>query len=194
MDAAGLKKVPKWKRSITRVSTHGFDVEEFSTRKRPNRRYGLIFPGRKRYTVDNKILVAVDVSGSISLELYKEFNKHLNHMLKHADFDVLFFNDTLLMKNGDRWYWRGDNDVWEPKKFLHRYKRDMSIPIGGGTNFEPVIQFWNKFRRGYNGLYIFTDGDAYYNTEPSETEKVNWLIYGSGARINHGKKHIMTMD
>ena len=70
----------------------------------------------------------------------------------------------------------------------------MSIPIGGGTNFEPVIQFWNKFRRGYNGLYIFTDGDAYYNTEPSETEKVNWLIYGSGARINHGKKHIMTMD
>lgn len=165
------KKTPGWMTQTKHTSVHGYDILPQLTRKVPNRRYGLNFPGKRRMQIGNKVLVAVDVSGSIDLPLYNEFCAHLNNMLRFADFDIIFFNSGLINKDGA--HFSPDNAHLGTAKF----HKGMIASIGGGTSFEPVIQFYNRVYKKYDALFIFTDGDAYYSTPPTRKKQVNWIVY-----------------
>ena len=70
-------------------------------------------------------------------------------------------------------------------------KRSLSTPTfkgGGGTSFDPVIEWANK-SRGYNGLIYFTDG---YAPEPARCSMpILWCIYGGGLQTSHLKGKVI---
>jgi predicted metal-dependent peptidase len=184
------KKTPGWMRQTKHASVHGFSIIPLLTRKIPNRRYGLQFPGKRRQQVGHKVLVAIDVSGSIDEPLYKDFCAHLNNLQRYAQFDIIFFNDSILDASG-KYY---DNKTSDQAP--HPFKKGMRCHIGGGTNFEPVITLYNKVRTKYDSIFIFTDGCASYSTPPIRPKEVNWIVYNSNPDyikqvLRHGNVHLM---
>jgi len=180
----GHKKTPGWMKETKQAAIHGFDTIRMTTRKRPNRRFGNAFPGIRNYEVGNKVLVAVDVSGSIDMPLYKEFAAHCNELSKHAIFDIVFFNDSLILPDG--------TPISDGIKAIVPWKQNMHVRISGGTDFEPVILLWNNIHRKYDGMFIFTDGCASYSSTPKETRTLNWIVYNSSpeytkSACRHGK-------
>ena len=178
-------KTPGWMKKTTHASVHGFEVSPVATRKVPNRRYGILFPGRKRVTHRNKCLIAVDVSGSISKSLLNKFTEHLNKMKKYADFDLFFFNQNIIDKTGQSY------SPDKAEKALCKWKTGMNFYISGGTDFEPLFIFWNRVRTKYDSFFIFTDGQADYQTPPIRSKEVNWILYSCSysTNIKHGNKY-----
>jgi predicted metal-dependent peptidase len=184
------KKTPGWMKQTKHASVHGFTILPLLTRKIPNRRYGLQFPGKRRQQVGHKVLVAIDVSGSIDKPLYNDFCAHLNNLQRYAQFDIVFFNSSILDAEGKSY--SNSNSEQAPRPF----KRGMSCHIGGGTDFEPVITLYNKVRNKYDAIFIFTDGEANYQTPPVRPKEVNWIVYNSSpdyvkANCPHGNIHPM---
>lgn len=181
------KKTPGWMKKTTHASVHGFEVSPVATRKVPNRRYGILFPGKKRVSHRNKCIVYVDVSGSISKPLLNKFTEHLNKMKKYADFDLVFFNHSLISITGKEF------TPEEGEKCICRWKNGMDFHVGGGTDFEPIIKMWNRVRAKYDACFIFTDGEANYQTAPNRPKEVNWVLYASSSwytnAIKHGNKY-----
>jgi len=167
------KLLPLYIQKMKYRAVNGFDPVISSTRKKPNRRFGYQFPGVKKSYVRKKIIVYVDVSGSIDEELLQIFERHVKAIYKQCDFDIVFF----------------DTSVLNP---LIEYKgKKIQHPCGGGTDFEPVIKHWNRMNKKYAAGYIFTDGDASYSTTPLKQKDLNWLVYGNLRNIKHGNKHSM---
>ena len=175
---AGIKATPGWMRKTKHESTHGFDIVIEATRKRPNRRYGNVFPGKKRQDTGNKLLIAVDISGSIEMSKFKQFTTHVNKFTRFAAFDIVFFNDYLVDADGKVLFSAYQPDA-DPRKAIRHFRLNQKQQMGGGTNFEPIMLLWNKVCNQYGGLFIFTDGDASYSTKPKHPREVNWIAYPS---------------
>lgn len=138
-----------------------------TTRKRPNRRTGYIHPGSKRRHVD-RMLVAVDTSGSIDKELLAQFLDTINKMVDQFPIDMCVF-DTQIQQGPILW---------------SRKKKDFNFAGRGGTCFEPVMQL--AIDRKYKGVIILTDGCAEAPTKPPHT-KVLWaLCDGAKAPVDWG--------
>ena len=112
------------------------------TRMRPNRRTGFDNMGSVR-KFDTKLLVAVDVSGSISTESLKYFYGVINSAFRYGfdSIDVVQFDC-------------GISSVMNLKKVV----KEMGIFGRGGTSFQEPIDFAHK--NGYDGLVMLTDGYA----------------------------------
>ena len=101
-----------------------------------------------RYERKADILIAVDVSGSITDESFTRFY----HAIKNFFFlkiieniDLIFFDVNL--KNTS------------PIKFSKNLKL-AEIQGRGGTNFQPPIDYFLENRSRYSGMIIFTDGEG----------------------------------
>ena len=112
------------------------------TRMRPNRRTGFDNMGSVRQ-FDTKLLVAVDVSGSISTESLKYFYGVINSAFRYGfdSIDVVQFDC-------------GISSVMNLKKVV----KEMGVFGRGGTSFQEPIDFAHK--NGYDGLVMLTDGYA----------------------------------
>jgi len=187
LSAGKERKIPGWMKKTTHESVHGFEVAPVHTRKVPDRRYGLLFPGRKRISHRNKCLVAVDVSGSINRSLLNIFTEHLSRLKKYADFDLVFFNESIINPTTGAPY-----EPHQGEKGICQWKTGMKFYIGGGTRFEPLMIFWNRIRVKYDSFFIMTDGEASYKTPPSRNREVNWLLYGTDTNVHHGNKYDLT--
>ena len=119
------------------------------TRMRPNRRTGFDNMGSVRQ-FDTKLLVAVDVSGSISTESLKYFYGVINSAFRYGfdSIDVVQFDC-------------GISSVMNLKKVV----KEMGVFGRGGTSFQEPIDFAHK--NGYDGLVMLTDG---YAPEPTIPE------------------------
>jgi len=182
-------KTPGWMKKTSHASTHGYEITPQLTRKVPNRRFGMLFPGKRRLSARNKVLVAVDVSGSIDREQLNKFTEHLNNMHRFADFDLFFFNHSIINTKG------GAVEPSKAESALCHWKKGMQFYVGGGTDFEPLFRFWNRVRIKYDAFFIFTDGEAGYQTPPIRNKEVNWILYNSSDwytnNIKHGNKYPM---
>ena len=131
------------------------------TRMKPSRRYGFQFMGSRR-DFTTKLLVAVDVSGSVdSHDLAKAFSI-INHFFKYGvqTIDVVQF----------------DTEIKGEKQSLKKAIQKINIIGRGGTCFEPVIQYIEKDRT-YDGLIIYTDGYAPTPSIPKNKHtRVLWLF------------------
>ena len=116
------------------------------TRMRPSRRTGFQNPGSIR-RFDTKLLVAVDVSGSISSESLSYFYGVINSAFRYGfeSIDVIQFD-------------RGVRVVQNLKKVM----RNVLVVGRGGTSFQEPVDYAHA--NGYDGLLILTDG---YAPEPS---------------------------
>lgn len=133
------------------------------TRMKPSRRYGFNAMG-SRYVRKANILIAVDVSGSISDESFE----HFTHAIKNFFFlgiiekiDLIFFDVNL--KN--------------TKPISFRKKINLNQINGrGGTNFQPAIDFFSEHKNDYSGLIIFTDGKGSIPVLTNSKNNILWIL------------------
>lgn len=114
------------------------------TRMRPNRRTSFQQMGSTRQ-FDTRLLVAVDVSGSITGEVLNDFFSCVNRIFRYgvAQIDLCTFDAAL-------------SDV----QTLHKAMPEIEVHGRGGTDFQPLFDFIRQTRTDYDGMIILTDGQA----------------------------------
>ncbi len=131
------------------------------TRMRPSRRYGFRYMGSKS-EFTTRLLVAVDVSGSVEDADLQNFFSVVNRFFKYGieQIDVIQF----------------DTEIKDDILSLKKAKKAVKIQGRGGTDFQCVFDYLcdNTF---YDGLIIFTDG---YASEPKLKRQVRsqilWIL------------------
>ena len=136
-----------YRRALSHFRANIVSAERHLTRMKPSRRYGFKAMG-SRYERKADILIAVDVSGSITDESFNRFY----HAIKNFFFlkiiekiDLIFF-DVNLKKS-------------EPVKFTSKLNLH-EITGRGGTNFQVPLDYFLERRSKYDGMIIFTDGEG----------------------------------
>ena len=132
------------------------------TRMLPSRRYGFEYMGSKRdFTTD--LLVAIDVSGSVTNEGISQALSIINRFFKYGveNIDVIQFDYGL------------QGEKMTMKKAL---KDKFKVQGRGGTDFQAPIYLFLK--EGYGGLIMITDGFGAVPEVPKVFRgNILWLIY-----------------
>ena len=114
------------------------------TRMRPNRRTGFLQMGSTRQ-FDTRLLVAIDVSGSITNEALADFYSSVNRLFRYGviQIDVCQFDAAL-----------------GPITPMKRARQEVTVQGRGGTNYQPLFDYLLSHPSVYDGLLILTDGQA----------------------------------
>lgn len=153
--AANTPKI-SYKEVIRRFNTSVTTSKQISTRMKPNRRFGLEAPGRRRvYTT--KILFALDVSGSMSDEDIAEGFAVVNACCKHAEVHWMTF----------------DTEIHDIATKMKKAQNMFKVCGRGGTEPAPVLAYADEHK--YDGVVIFSDMDFYSNQKKPRRAKVLWL-------------------
>ena len=130
------------------------------TRMRPNRRTDFQNLGSV-YKMRTNLLVAVDVSGSISTKMLQKFYSVINRFFKYGieSIDTVQFDTQL-------------GEIIPLKKA----KTDIKIKGRGGTDFQPVFDYFRESKSHYDGIIIFTDGCAPEPEIIGRKPKVLWIF------------------
>ncbi|MBS9766076.1 MAG: hypothetical protein KGV44_00885 [Flavobacteriaceae bacterium] len=114
------------------------------TRMRPSRRYGFECLGSKN-DFATQLLVAIDVSGSVTDSDLQKFFSVVNRFFKYGikQIDVIQFDCEI----------KGDVIPFE------NAEKQIAIKGRGGTDFQPIFNYICN-NSTYDGLLIFTDGFA----------------------------------
>ena len=139
---SSLKAKINWRNVFAGFRASIISSKRKLTRMRPNRRTGFDNMGSIR-RFDTKLLVAVDVSGSISTESLQYFYGVINSAFRYGfeSIDVVQFDC-------------GVRVVQNLKKVV----KDIGIIGRGGTSFQEPIDYAHE--NGYDGLVMLTDGYA----------------------------------
>ena len=139
---ASMKAKINWRNIFAGFRASIISSKRKLTRMRPNRRTGFDSMGSVR-RFDTKLLVAVDVSGSVSTESLSYFYGVINSAFKYGfeSIDVIQFD-------------HGVRAVHSLKKVV----KDVAILGRGGTSFQEPIDYAHE--NGYDGLVVLTDGYA----------------------------------
>ena len=165
---ADTKAKINWKNVFAGFRASILSSRKTLTRMRPSRRYGFDSMGSRR-DFDTKLLVAVDVSGSITSKSLSYFYGVINNAFKYGfmSIDVIQFDC-------------GVRVVQSLKKVM----RDVTVVGRGGTSFQEPIDY--AAENGYDGLLILTDG---YAPPPSIPEgfktKIVWVCEDRSAYEAH---------
>ncbi len=134
-------------------------LDTIPSRIKYNRRYGLSMPGRRRKK-KSRLLVAIDVSGSMTNDMVKDGVGLINTFIPKSSVEYLTFDTKI---------------TCEPVKTL---KEIGSININGrgGTNVECVIDFVIQNRNKYDGVIVYSDN--YYMRIDKQPRNVKFLWFG----------------
>jgi predicted metal-dependent peptidase len=166
--AANTPKI-SWKEVVRRFNTSVQTSMQVATRMKPNRRFDLDAPGRRRvYTT--KILFAVDASGSMSNEDVAEGFAVINSVCRHAEVNYVLFDTEI--------------KIIETK--LKRAQKTFKIGGRGGTDPTPVLKYVDEHK--YDGLVVYSDMYFGSNLPKPRKCKVLWLgsIKDSKAPVDWG--------
>ena len=166
---ASTKARINWRNVLSGFRASILSTERKLTRMRPNRRTGFENMGSIR-RFNTKLLVAVDVSGSITSVDLSYFFGVINSAFRYGftAVDVIQFDV-------------GVQVVQTLKKVLH----DVTVLGRGGTSFQEPIDYAHE--HGYDGLVILTDG---YAPEPVIPENMRCkLVWVCNNRDNYEDSH-----
>ena len=153
------RPVADWKRFFRRYVGNEFTEQVRKSKKRMSKRFPDVAGNCHRRKT--RILVAIDTSGSVSMPEYREFFGQVDTLTETSEFHVLEC-DARIQHEYD--YCRK-----KPNEKLHG---------GGGTDFQPVINYFLEHRKKYEALIYFTDGGA---PIPQNTPKDTlWLVSSKG--------------
>ena len=155
---ASTKAKINWRNVLSGFRASILSTERKLTRMRPNRRTGFENMGSIR-RFDTRVLVAVDVSGSISSADLSYFYGVINSAFRYgfSAVDVIQFDAGVRM-------------VESLKKVI----RDVMVLGRGGTSFQEPINYAHE--NGYDGLVILTDGYAPEPVIPDNMRcKIVWV-------------------
>jgi predicted metal-dependent peptidase len=131
-------------RRFTGVSTKVFTKK---IRRKENRRFDAN-PGLK-VKMRQHMLLAIDTSGSVSDSELQEFMGEIFHIYK-CGVDITVVQCDTSIKSV------------EP----YKGKFEMVVSGRGGTEFDPVLEYFNANLGKYTSLVYFTDGECYTNVKP----------------------------
>ena len=172
---SSLKAKINWRNIFAGFRASIISSKRKLTRMRPNRRTGFENMGSVR-RFDTKLLVAVDVSGSISTESLQYFYSVINSAFRYGfeSIDVIQFD-------------HGVRAVQSLKKVV----KDVAILGRGGTSFQEPIDYAHE--NGYDGLVMLTDGYAPPPTIPEGFKTGLLWVCENQACLNHHKSWMETM-
>lgn len=141
---ASLKVDMDYRKMLSLFKTSVISSKRRLTRMRPNRRSGFDAMG-SRYELSTNLLIAVDVSGSVTDRSLQFFFSVINRLFKYGveKLDVLQFDAQI------------QGEI-EP---LKKARRTVKIMGRGGTSFQPAADYYCEHPE-YDGLIYFTDGYA----------------------------------
>ena len=139
-------------RRFTGVSTKVFTKK---IRRKENRRYDEN-PGLK-IKMKQHMLLAIDTSGSVSDSELKEFMGEIHHIYKTGVDITMIQCDTSI-------------------RSIEPYKGNNEIKVQGrgGTEFDPVLDYYNANQKKYTSLVYFTDGECYTSVVPRSN--ILWVL------------------
>lgn len=127
-----------WQRLLQRFPQDAEVAFTEDTRRRRNRRYGLQYPGSRKVR-KVKIVVGIDVSGSVFGPLLERFFSEVDKIAQFATVEAAFFDHKVQKVI-----------AWE------EFRKLKQIPGGGGTMFQPMLD--EAAKRKADGLIMLTDG------------------------------------
>lgn len=141
---ASLKVDMDYRKMLSLFKTSVISSRRRLTRMRPNRRFGFDAMG-SRYELSTNLLIAVDVSGSVTDRSLEIFFSVVNRLFKYGieKLDVLQF----------------DARIQGAPIPLKKARRTVKILGRGGTSFQPAADYYCEHPE-YDGLIYFTDGYA----------------------------------
>lgn len=156
-----------WKSYFRRMLGSIYDINIKKTRRKESIR----FPGSAGIKHKKKVslLVAIDTSGSVSDEELKDFFSEITHIYKTGARITILECDSKISANYEY------NGKWNGK-----------VHGRGGTDFQPVIDYYRNNLKNYATLVYFTDGEC---TIPTNTPKNTiWVITSSGCHQDYPGK------
>ena len=144
-----------WRSYVRRFSGTSTKVFTKKIRRKENRRYDEN-PGLK-IKMKQHMLLAIDTSGSVSDTELTEFMNEIHHIYK-AGVDITIVQcDTSI------------NSIEE-----YKGKNELNVKGRGGTEFDPVLDYYNANQKKYTSLVYFTDGECYTSVKPKG--RVLWVL------------------
>lgn len=158
-------RVFDWKAYFRRMLGSIYDINIKKTRRKESIR----FPGAAgiKYKKKVSILVAVDTSGSVNNEELKDFFSEITYIYKAGARITILECDAAISAN-----------------YEYTGKWTGKVHGRGGTDFQPVIDYYRKNMKDYAALVYFTDGECSIpNNVPRDTI---WVITSAG---DHKKEY-----
>jgi predicted metal-dependent peptidase len=124
-------------------------------RRKENRRFS-DNPGLK-IKMKQHMLLAIDTSGSVSNEELTEFMNEIHHIYK-AGVDITMVQCDTSIRSIEQ----------------YKGKHEMNVTGRGGTEFDPVLDYYNANQKKYTSLVYFTDGECYTSVKPKG--RVLWVL------------------
>lgn len=154
-----------WKGYMRRFAAGSVKSYTRLTRSKPNRR----IEGLPAIKIKPKkhILVAIDTSGSVSSTELKEFMQEIYHMYKTGSKITVVHADTAIA-------WMGPFDP----------NAEWKIHGRGGTDFNPVVDYYNENLKTYNCLIYLTDGEA-PAPENKPKGRTLWVLSPQSNMVDH---------
>jgi predicted metal-dependent peptidase len=134
-------------------------LESIPSRMKINRRYGLAMPGRRRKQ-KSKVLVAIDVSGSMTNEMVADGMKLINSVIQKSSIEFVTFDTKLT------------SEVIKTQKTL----KTININGRGGTDITCVLKFIKQSKVKYDGLIVYSDN--YYPEVNIQPRNIKCLWFG----------------
>jgi predicted metal-dependent peptidase len=145
-----------WRGYIRRFTGVSSKVFTKKLRRKDNKRYS-DNPGLK-IKMRQHMLLAIDTSGSVSDAELKEFMNEIHHIHK-AGVDI-----TII---------QCDAAIQSIKSYTGKFG-GIEFSGRGGTEFAPVLEYYNENLRKYTSLVYFTDGECYTSVKPKAP--VLWVL------------------
>lgn len=153
-----------WRGYLRRFVGNSNVVYTKKLRRKFNKRY-VENPGLK-IKRRNHVLVGIDTSGSVSSDELKEFLGEIHHISKTGNEVTIVQCDTQIVSI----------EAFNSKK-------EFKVKGRGGTDFQPVIDYYNNNPRKYTNLIYLTDGEA---PAPNNTPKrVLWVLSSKSSETDH---------
>ena len=154
-----LKAKINWRNILAGFRASIISSKRKLTRMKPNRRTGFDNMG-STLQYDSRLLVAVDVSGSVTLNDLQYFYGVINSAFKYG-FQAI---DTIQFDYGIR-----------QVQTLKKTSREVALTGGGGTSFQEPVDYAHIMN--YDGLVILTDGFAPAPVIPEGFRtKILWVL------------------
>jgi len=154
-----------WRGYIRRFTTGSIKTYTKLSRRKPNRR----IDGMPAIKVKKRkhILVGIDTSGSVSDEELKEFMQEIHHIYRTGSVVTIAHVDTAIKKIG-----------------FYNPRDDWSVYGRGGTDFNPLIDYYNEERDKYTCLIYLTDGEAPAPDNPVRGRML-WVLSTKSKETDH---------
>jgi predicted metal-dependent peptidase len=162
-----------WRSYVRRFSGTSTKVFTKKIRRKENRRYDEN-PGLK-IKMKQHMLLAIDTSGSVSDAELNEFMNEIHHIYK-AGVDITIVQcDTSI------------NSIEE-----YKGKNELNVKGRGGTEFDPVLDYYNANQKKYTSLVYFTDGECYTSVKPKG--RILWVLSERSSMNESLPGHVIKLE